>query len=145
MVATVLTSAVVALASTGQAPAQDVPLPDTDPPETSITEKRQTRMRFHKDGRGGENYATVKFRFSSSEPESSFACKLDKRPWEACTSPVKYKVGLGKHRFKVRATDSAGNADPTAAKRRFVVKPADGDGDECSSRLDCPGHGTQPG
>jgi hypothetical protein len=49
---------------------------------------------------------------------------LDRRPFEKCRSPKKF-TGLepGKHVFKVRAKDGAGNLDPTPAKRAFTVLP----------------------
>jgi hypothetical protein len=64
----------------------------------------------------------VKFKFSSSEPGSSFECKLDKKKYKPCKSPKKYKrLKRGKHKFKVRATDAAGNTDPSPAKDKFKV------------------------
>ena len=39
-----------------------------------------------------------------------------------CDSPRKYKrLDEGKFKFKVRAIDAAGNADPTPAKDKFKV------------------------
>jgi hypothetical protein len=65
---------------------------------------------------------TVKFKFSSSDAGSTFECKLDKKPFKRCKSPKKYKkLKPGKHVFKVRAVDKAGNVDPTPAKKKFKV------------------------
>lgn len=64
----------------------------------------------------------MKFKFSSTEAGSAFQCKLDRKPFKPCASPKKYKkLKPGKHVFKVRAIDEAGNADPTPAKRSFKV------------------------
>jgi hypothetical protein len=63
----------------------------------------------------------VTFKFGSDEAGSSFDCKLDKKPFKPCSSPLKYKVKPGKHTFSVRATDDAGNADATPAKKKFKV------------------------
>jgi hypothetical protein len=53
----------------------------------------------------------VEFRFEPQDPDVDFLeCKLDKKAWDACTSPAEYTVKVGKHKFKVRATDLAGNA-----------------------------------
>ncbi len=85
---------------------------DTTPPQTTI----------RKGPGNGLAKGKAKFRFRSSEPGSTFACKLDKGKAKKCKSPKTYK-GLkpGKHKFKVWATDAAGNKDPTPAKRTFRV------------------------
>ena len=63
------------------------------------------------------------FRFASSEPGSSFACKLDTQRSRACTSPKTYrKLKPGKHVFRVRARDRAGNVDATPAVKRFTIR-----------------------
>ncbi|HEV2791281.1 MAG TPA: hypothetical protein VGV69_08305, partial [Solirubrobacterales bacterium] len=65
---------------------------------------------------------TAKFKFSSSEPGSTFQCKLDKGKFKKCRSPKTYKkLKPGKHVFKVRAIDKAGNVDSTPAKLAFTV------------------------
>lgn len=65
----------------------------------------------------------AKFRFTSSEGQSSFRCKLDRKRWKLCRSPYKLKVKPGKHLLKVRAIDRFGNADPTPARFGWRVKP----------------------
>ena len=85
---------------------------ECDPPETTITKGAPNKLDKHK----------VKFKFTSSEPDSTFECKLDKKQFKPCTSPRKYKrLDEGKHKFKVRAIDAAGNVDPTPAKDKFKV------------------------
>jgi len=87
------------------------PIDDFVPPKTKIL-------------RGPKNTkkSAVKFRFSSNDAGSTFQCKLDKKPFKPCASPKKYKkLKPGKHVFKVRAIDQAGNVDPTPAKRRFTI------------------------
>lgn len=85
---------------------------DVVPPQTTITKgppKRSVKR-------------TVKFKFTASEKGSTFRCKLDRKPYRVCKSPKKYKnLKPGKHVFKVRAVDKAGNIDPTAAKRKFRI------------------------
>ena len=85
---------------------------ECDPPETTITKGAP-----HKTDK-----TKLKFRFTSSEPDSTFECKLDKKRFKACTSPRKVKrLDEGKHKFKVRAIDPAGNVDPSPAKDKFKV------------------------
>lgn len=67
---------------------------------------------------------SAKFRFEgSADGESlSFECKLDKRPFRACTSPKSYKkLKRGKHRFAVRAVGLSAS-DPTPAVRKFRIQ-----------------------
>jgi hypothetical protein len=86
--------------------------PDTDAPETTITKGAPNKLDKHK----------FKFKFTSSEPNSTFECKLDKKPVKPCSSPKKVKrLDEGKHKFKVVATDAAGNVDPSPAKDKFKV------------------------
>jgi hypothetical protein len=85
---------------------------DCTPPETTITKGAPNKTKKH----------TVKFKFTSSEPGSSFECKLDKKKFKPCKSPRKYKrLKKGKHKFKVRAIDAAGNTDRSPAKDKFKV------------------------
>ena len=95
------------------APAPDPgPSPDTDAPETTITQDAPKRIDATK----------VTFRFVSDELGSTFACKLDKKRFKPCDSPEKLKrLDQGKHKFKVRATDPAGNVDTSPAKDKFRV------------------------
>jgi hypothetical protein len=65
------------------------------------------------------------FAFSSSEQGSTFECRVS-RPggdgaWRPCTSPHTVDLDEGDWVFSVRATDAAGNVDPTPATRDFTV------------------------
>jgi CSLREA domain-containing protein len=85
---------------------------DTTPPDTKITKGPPKKTHKRK----------VTFKFTSTEGKSTFQCKLDRKPFKACSSPKTYKKLIpGKHVFKVRAIDKAGNVDPTPAKRKFTV------------------------
>ncbi len=64
----------------------------------------------------------VKVTFSSDTRGASFECRLDRDPFAPCTSPDRFRVKPGRHRFSVRAIDAAGNADPSPASVRFRVK-----------------------
>ena len=85
---------------------------DTDPPQTTI--KKAPKGKIDAD--------TVKVKFKSDEPNSSFECKLDRKPYKPCKSPKKLKnLDDGKHKFKVRATDAVGNTDGSPAKAKFKI------------------------
>ena len=62
------------------------------------------------------NDAVPTFTFGSTEPGSTFECRIDGASWAPCTSPHNVS-GLtdNDHTFEVRATDAAGNTDATAA------------------------------
>ena len=82
------------------------------PPETSI-ESGPAEL---------TNDSAASFAFGADENGSSFECRLDGDVWLACVSPEPYAgLGDGEHTFEVRATDPAGNVDPTPASRRWVV------------------------
>jgi hypothetical protein len=86
---------------------------DTAPPNTRIiaAPRRFTTSR------------TARFRFASTEARSRFQCKLDKERWATCRSTKAYrKLRPGRHRFHVRAIDSAGQVDPTPATRSWHVR-----------------------
>lgn len=91
-----------------------VPVPspaDTTAPKTTIT-KRSIKA--------GKRNAT--FNFSSSEPGSTFRCKLDDRKFTACGSVKTYRhLAPGVHSLAVTATDAAGNQDSSPAIARFTV------------------------
>jgi hypothetical protein len=68
---------------------------------------------------------TPTFAFSSSEPGSTFECSVDGGASSPCSSPhTTEPLEEGMHTFAVRATDPAGNADPTPATRTFEVRPS---------------------
>jgi hypothetical protein len=65
---------------------------------------------------------SARFTFSANEAGSKFECKLDRKKFKRCKSPRKYK-GLkpGRHTFKVRSIDSAGNRDSTPARQSWKI------------------------
>lgn len=65
--------------------------------------------------------AKVRFRFRADEP-ATFQCRLDRKRWKDCTSPLKLRLRKGLHTFRVRAVDSAGNRGPAARAKVRVVR-----------------------
>ena len=57
----------------------------------------------------------VRIVFASTESGAGFECRLGEAAYAPCSSPARARVGAGRHRFRVRAVDAAGNADPTPA------------------------------
>ncbi|HET7589593.1 MAG TPA: hypothetical protein VFK14_05350, partial [Solirubrobacterales bacterium] len=65
---------------------------------------------------------TPTFRFTSSQPGSTFQCKLDGKPFKPCRSPFTTKrLNLGRHTFKVRARSQSGRVDPSPSSYSFKV------------------------
>lgn len=88
---------------------------DTTPPDTSITAAPAD----------GSPAGAASFSFTSTEPGSTFQCKLDAAAYAGCASPTTYPaVSAGSHTFNVRATDPAGNVDQSPASHTWTVAPA---------------------
>ena len=89
------------------------PPPPSGPPDTTIA-RFKVKHKARK--------ASFAFTGSGGSGALSFECKLDKKPFGACTSPAGYKhLRPGKHTFTVRAVDSAAQADPTPASQGFRI------------------------
>jgi hypothetical protein len=64
------------------------------------------------------------FRFSdaSEQPGTTFFCKVDRKRWKPCASPLKLpRLGLGKHVLKVNAVNAVGTKSPAPVARKFKV------------------------
>ena len=87
------------------------PPPDT-PPGTVI--RKAPRRETKRDDAG--------FRFKATERGSRFECSRDHSPYRPCEAPKRYRhLAAGRHVFKVRAADVAGNVDPTTASYHWRV------------------------
>jgi Ca2+-binding RTX toxin-like protein len=106
--------AVDAAGNKDETPAEFSWIVDTVPPDTTITSGPEPTDNAPSD---------VTFKFTSSEPGSTFTCQLDDGPIENLTGDSKQYTNLadGPHTFTVFAVDRAGNKDPTPATRMFTV------------------------
>jgi len=90
------------------------PPDDTTPPETTIDSGPPSTT----------TSTSATFTFSSNEA-GTFQCALDGAAFAACTSPTTYNgLATGQHTFRVRATDAAGNTDPTPAAYMWTIQDA---------------------
>jgi uncharacterized protein (TIGR03382 family) len=93
---------------------------DTTPPDTRIVR-----------GPMDQTYeSSAAFDFNATEEEVSFECSIDDSAFGPCDSTFS-RGGLvpGIHTFRVRATDRAGNVDPSPATREWTIareNPCDG-------------------
>lgn len=71
--------------------------------------------------------AKVRFRFFAARHASvrGYVCKLDRRPYKPCRSPKAYRVGVGKHIFKVRAVGWTGHRGKAAYDSFKVCRPTE--------------------
>ena len=87
------------------------PSEDETPPSTSLSEEYP-------------DSDSAVFSFTADEP-ASFSCSLDGATYTPCESPTSYSdLNPGWHTFAVRATDAAGNVDPSPASVRWRTGPA---------------------
>jgi hypothetical protein len=85
---------------------------DTTPPDTAISGGPAN---------GGTTGPTVAFTFTS-EPGTTFQCRVDSGSFSACTSPfTATALTDGSHTFHVLAVDAAGNVDASPATRTWTV------------------------
>lgn len=93
---------------------------DTTAPETAITDKPADPT----------SDRSASFRFTGNDnvdfpDQLRFQCRLDSQDelaWGGCDDPTAYtSLGPGSHTFEVRATDQAGNVDPTPASYGWTV------------------------
>lgn len=89
----------------GAPPPPPPPPPDTTPPTTRIFKGPSGRTRARK----------ARFGFTANEP-ATFECKLDSGPFRPCASPQIRRVRVGRHVFRVRATDASGNTGAPARR-----------------------------
>jgi DNA-binding beta-propeller fold protein YncE len=82
---------------------------DAEPPMTKV--KGPKRTSSHR----------PKLKLKSSEPGSTFLCKVDNGGAKECGAKFKPKLGSGKNKIQVVAVDPAGNPDPTPAKKKVTV------------------------
>ena len=93
--------------------ALDIQTTDVTSPDTTLTKKPKSSTKTR-----------AKIKFTATEAGARFECKVDKKAFKPCTSPLKLKgLKVGKHKVQVRAVDAAGNVDPTPAKLKWRVKP----------------------
>jgi len=85
---------------------------DTTPPNTTITSHPQELT----------NLTTATFKFSSSEDNSTFKCRINNGNWKTCTTPKTY-TGLPdkSNLFEVKAIDQAGNIDETPTSYTWTI------------------------
>jgi uncharacterized delta-60 repeat protein len=107
---------IVAVGSVSDGSTSDVALArytgkDRTPPDVIVRGRSKFRTRHER--------RRAHFRIKSSE-QVTFRCKVDGGRFHHCSSPYRTrKLGIGRHRLKVHATDAAGNTGTD--KKRFRI------------------------
>lgn len=82
----------------------------------------KTRITFGPSFRTARRKAVFRFTDETGQPYTRFACKLDRRRWRGCGSPFKLsKLARGRHVFRVKGVNGAGEWEAQPAQRRFKV------------------------
>ncbi|KFE71193.1 hypothetical protein DB31_3323 [Hyalangium minutum] len=85
---------------------------DITPPDTILGDKPTNPS----------NEPRPRFTFSATETGSTFECRMDQGLYVTCSSPwTAPSLTDGSHTFEVRATDAAGNVDPTPVSYTWDV------------------------
>jgi hypothetical protein len=100
-------------------PSQGTRQPPSAPvPDTRILQRPPKLVRARVAG------PRLVFRFGSDQPNVTYACKVDRAPFRACSSRLTRRFAPGRHLLKVKARTTAGQVDPTPAVVRFRVAAA---------------------
>jgi hypothetical protein len=102
-------------------------------PAVSPSPRKRTRLRprtillfaedFWKSTMTRRHHVKARFRFYSRDGARSFLCKPDRGRWRRCHSPLRYRVGIGRHELHVRATGRTGLRGPVTGLRFTVSHP----------------------
>jgi hypothetical protein len=88
-------------------------------PRTTIAARPPLGVEIH----SGKVWVRFHFFARNHVQFRGFACKIDGRSVKRCHSPKGYRVGLGRHVFRVRAIDWTGLKGPPAVARFRVCHP----------------------
>jgi Tol biopolymer transport system component len=101
----------------GSSPSAPTPTHDGIPYVTPVT-----RITFGPAFKTRTRRPVFRFTDASGQPGSRFICRLDRRRWKPCGSPIRLKgVRLGKHVFRVKAVNAAGVWEAAPSKRAFKL------------------------
>lgn len=96
--------------------------PAPRPVQTYVTP--HTRITFAPAAKTRSRSPVFRFTDSTGQAGTSFECKLDRKPWRSCSSPLRLKrLSRGKHTLRIEAKNGAGEVEPAPAKRKFKVVP----------------------
>jgi Tol biopolymer transport system component len=81
-----------------------------------------TRITFAPAGKTRARRPVFRFTDSTGQEGTSFQCKVDRHSWRPCGSPQRLKrLNVGRHVFRVRATNAVGEIESTPQARKFKL------------------------
>lgn len=84
----------------------------------------RTRITFAPAAKTRKRNPVFRFVDLTEQLGTRFSCKLDRRAWKRCKSPLRLKhLGRGRHLLEIKAVNAAGASEPRPATRRFKVVP----------------------
>lgn len=94
------------------------------PPGAPVYLRPQTRITFAPAAKTRSRSPVFRFTDSTGQEGTRFSCKLDRKPWRGCRSPLRLKrLGRGKHVLGIRGINAAGEAEARPVRRVFRVVP----------------------
>ena len=96
--------------------------PPPRPQQTYLTPR--TRITFAPASKTRSRNPVFRFVDATGQAGTSFKCKVDRKAWRACSSPLRLKkLSRGKHVLAIEGVNGAGAVEPAPVKRRFEVVP----------------------
>jgi pimeloyl-ACP methyl ester carboxylesterase len=81
-------------------------------PAVRITGRPNGTVFLKRKGKGRAIRKRVIFKFRGSGNRSGFQCRLNGAPFRSCASPARFRIGPGKHTFRVRPLYPSGRPGP---------------------------------
>jgi hypothetical protein len=108
--------------SSSQPTTTGTPPPTPRPGQTYLISR--TRITFAPASKTRSRNPVFRFVDATGQASTSFRCKFDRKPWRACSSPLRLKkLSRGKHVLAIEGVNGAGEVEPAPVKRRFKVVP----------------------
>jgi len=105
-----------------QATSVDLPPAPPRPGQTYLTPR--TRITFAPASKTHSRSPVFRFVDATGQAGTSFKCKVDRKAWRACGSPLRLKkLSRGKHVLAIEGVNGAGEVEPAPVKRSFKVVP----------------------
>jgi Tol biopolymer transport system component len=82
----------------------------------------ETRVTFGPSFKTRKRRPVFRFVDATGQPGTTFVCRVDKRRWKSCTSPLKLpRLGTGRHVLRIKGMNAIGVWEPSAGRHRFKV------------------------